>query len=102
MGVVLQGAFRRVAEASGHPEVDQQGTPTHEPDDQILATTLQGRDTLALEFGGTLQRLARPYEPRVVDPHLLERATDEPGLEPGADGLDLGQLGPLGPPSHGF
>ena len=35
-------------------------------------------------------RLVRTHEPGVVDPHALEGATDELGLEADADSLDLG------------
>ena len=95
MRLVLQRSGRSVPKAPSHPEVNQERPTAREPNNQILAATLQRLDALALELGGDFDRLVGPYEPGVVDPHALERAPDELGLEPDADGLDLGQLGHL-------
>ena len=63
-----------------------------EPDNQILAATLDRRDALALELSRHLGRLVRTHEARVVDRHPLEAPADERGLKLPADGLDLRQL----------
>ena len=73
-----------------HPEVNQENTPTLEPNNQILAAPFDGRDTLADEFGRHLDRVLGPRQPRVADLDVLEAPTDEHGLEPAADRLDLG------------
>ena len=43
-----------------------------EPDNQVLAATLDRRDALALQLGRHLGRLVRAHEPRVVDLDALE------------------------------
>ena len=73
--------------------MDQENATALEPDNQILAATLDRRDPLAFELGRHLGRLVRTRQPRVGDLDPLEAPPDERGLELPADGLDLGQLG---------
>ena len=92
MRVVVQPA-RIVAQASRHPEVNEQSPVRFEPNNQILAATLDRRDPLALELGRHLGRLVGTHESRIVDLDPLEAAPLEHGREARPDGLDLGQLG---------
>ena len=82
-----------MTQAPRHPEVNQEIPTALEPDNQILAATLQGRDALALELGGDRVGLEGPHEPRVADLDPLEQPPFERGREPAAHRLDLGQLG---------
>ena len=82
-----------VPEAAGHPQVDEQHTIGLEPDDQILAAPLDRRDALSLELGCDSVGLVGPHEPRVGDLDAVEPPAREDGLQPAANGLDLGQLG---------
>src|SRR5438874_7499941 len=95
MTIVVQGAAQRVAQAPRHSEVNQESATRLEPDNQILASTLDGADAFALEFGGDSLRLERPYEPRIVDLDAVESPPDQVWLEHETDRLDLGQLGHL-------
>src|SRR5436305_7341562 len=92
MRVVRERPVRDAQKAPRHPEVDQENATALEPDDQILATALDGRDALGFQLGGHLGRLVRAYETWVIDPHPLEATPDEHRLELPADGLDLRQL----------
>jgi hypothetical protein len=82
-----------VAQAPRHPEVNEQSATGLEPNNQILAATLDRYDTLAFELGRHLGGLVGPNESRVVDLDTLEAAPleDRRNLRP--DRLDLGQLG---------
>src|SRR4051812_2962717 len=82
-----------VAQASRHPEVDQQNAAGLEPNDQILAPTLEGGDALTLQLRRDRDRLERSHEPGVVDLDALERAADDVRDERETDRLDLGELG---------
>src|SRR3989442_3361590 len=92
MWVVRKRPLRSALEASRHPEVDQENTPALEPNNQILAAPLDGRDPLTLQFGRHLGRLVWAHEARVVDAHPVEAPPDERRLELPADALDLRQL----------
>src|ERR671910_112446 len=87
------GICAPVSKASRHPEVDQERSPALEPDDQILAATLDGFDTFSLEVPRDLLRLERPGQPRVADLDTCEAAAAQDRLETRANRLDLGQLG---------
>jgi hypothetical protein len=82
-----------MAQAPRHAEVDQENATRLEPDNQILAATLDGGDPLALQLGRHLGRVVGTHEARVVDLDALEAAAREDGFQAHADGLDLGQLG---------
>ena len=74
--------------------MDQESPPALEPNNQILAATLDRRDPLALELGrhlgsGSNGRVSRGSRISTCS----NRRPDEHRLELRADGLDLGQLG---------
>src|SRR6266404_9451122 len=92
MRVVRQRPVRSAQEAPRHPEVDQENPTALEPNNQILAAPLDGRDPLPLQLGRHLGRLVRAHKTWVVDVHPLEAPTDERRLELPADTLDLRQL----------
>src|SRR3954463_12873060 len=92
MCIVRQRPVRGAQEASRHPEVDQENTTSLEPNNQILAAPLDGRNPFPFQLGRHLGRLVWAHETRVVDAHPLEAPPDERGLELPADALDLRQL----------
>ena len=92
MRIVRKRPARSAQEAPRHPEVDQENTTALEPNNQILAATLDGGDVFPFELGRHLGGLVRAYEARVVDAHPLEAPADERGLELPANALDLRQL----------
>src|SRR5262245_31173244 len=53
-------------EPAGHAQVDHEGEPAAEADDQVLAAALDRGNTLAFELGGDLARLVRPGQPAVA------------------------------------
>src|SRR3954469_17355175 len=83
---------RRVQKVPRHPEVDQENASALEPNNQILAAPLDCLDALAGELGRDLGRFLGSRQPRIFDLDVLEAASDEHGLEPAANRLDLGQL----------
>jgi hypothetical protein len=89
--VVIE-TFGAVAQAPRHSEVNEQNPPGLEPNNQILAATLDRLDALAFELRRHLGRLVGPHEPRVVDLHALEPAAREQGRQARSYALDLGQL----------
>ena len=92
MRIVRERPARGAQEAPRHPEVDQENTTALEPNNQILAATLDGGDVFSFELGRHLGGLVRAHEARVVDAHPLEAPADERGLELPANALDLRQL----------
>ena len=76
-----------------HAEVNQESPSRLEPNNQILATPIQGRDALALERSRHLVGRDRPRQPRVDDLDPPERSPLEDGHKAPPDALDLGQLG---------
>jgi hypothetical protein len=69
--------------------VNQENTTRLEPNNQILATALQGGDAFAFELGRDCERFERADEPRVGDLDALEGAADDVRLECEPDRLDL-------------
>src|SRR5436305_14879924 len=92
MRVVRERPTRSAQEAPRHPEVDQENATALEPNNQILAAPLDGRDALTFQLGRHLGRLVWPHETRVVDAHPLEATPDECRLELPADAFDLREL----------
>src|SRR5579862_2609762 len=92
MRIVRERTARRMQQAPRHPEVDQENPTALEPNNQILAATLDRCHALAFELGRYLGRLVRTHEAQVVDDHALEAPADEHRLELPADALDLRQL----------
>jgi hypothetical protein len=94
MGVI--GQRRPVGggeERPRHPEVNQERTTRLEPNNQILAATIDQRDALAIELMCDLERVERTCQPWIGDPNGLEDPAFEDGRQPPANRLDLGQLG---------
>src|SRR2546428_10998216 len=92
MRIFVQGAGLGVAQASRHPEVNQESTTRLEPDNQILASALQRADAFALELGGDRLRLERPDEARAVDLDAIQCPPNQARLPHETDPLDPGQL----------
>ena len=72
-----------------HPEVNQENTTAFEPNNQILAASIECRDHLSLELGGYSGGIRWPGEALVEDLDALQAATYELRLEARADGLDF-------------
>jgi hypothetical protein len=75
-----------------HPEVDQESPTSLEPNNQILAAAIDGRDALALQLGCDLNAVEWARQPRVEDLDALEGTAHEHRLEPATDGLDFWKL----------
>ena len=73
--------------------MNQESTTRLEPNNQILAATLDQGDTLAVELMCDLERVERARQARIGDLNGLEDPPFEDRREPPANGLDLGQLG---------
>ena len=70
--------------------MNQQRSSRLEPNNQILATPIDGTDALTLELSGDLLGIERPRQPRVQDLDPLEPSPLEDRREPPPDALDLG------------
>ena len=82
-----------VQQVSRHPEVNQENATRLEPNNQILATAIDGDDSLAFQLGGHSGGVERTGEARIEDLDALQTPAYEHRLEPCSDRLDLGQLG---------
>ena len=89
MRVVVEARVE-VPQAPRHPEVYEQSATGIEPDNQILAATVDRCDPFALELRRHLGGLVRADEPRIVDLHALESASLENRCKTHANRLDLG------------
>jgi len=76
-----------------HPEVNEQNEIRIEPDNHLLATSIDGPDTLAFELGLDESRIDRTREPLVEDLDRFERPAGEDRRQLSSDGLDLGEFG---------
>ena len=93
MGVLRQRrSVGRTEKRPRHPEVHQERTTRLEPNNQILAATIDQGDPFAVELSRHLDRFERTRQPRIVDADVLEDPALEHRRKPSADGLDLGQL----------
>src|SRR6266700_417221 len=92
MRVVRERLVRSAQKTSRHPEMDQENPTALEPNNQILAPSLDSSDALPFQLGRHLGRLVGTHEARVVDAHALEATTYQHGLELPADTFDLRQL----------
>ena len=81
-----------MAQATRHPEVNEENPTALESNNQILAPALERGDPLAGELGGDGGGVERPRQPLVEDLGLLDRAADELSLQSGPDRLDFGEL----------
>src|ERR671910_2996659 len=93
MRIALGRSVTLVSHRPRHAEVDQEDTTRFEPDNQILAASLDGRDGLSLELRCDLAWLDGPRHARIEDLDTVEPPADEDGLEANSNRLDLGQLG---------
>jgi len=93
MSVLGQRPLGRVVKRPRHSEVHQERATRLEPNNQILAATIDQSDALTLQLSRNVDRIERARQPRIRDPNLLEDPTLEHGRKPPANGLDLGQLG---------
>ena len=94
MGVLGQGRIgSRRQKRPRHPEVHKERTTRLEPNNQILATTIDQCDALAVELVRDLERVERACQPWIGNPDMLEDPAFEDGRESPANGLDLGKLG---------
>src|SRR5215210_7217686 len=83
----------RVSQAPRHPEVNQESPSRLEPNNQILAATIDCADALPFELRCHGHRLERTDEAWIVDLDPVEPPADKVRLEHETDRLDLGQLG---------
>ena len=63
-----------------HPEVDQKNPTRIEPNNQILASAINGGDSLTFQLDGHTGGVERPGESRIEDLDTLEPAPDEERL----------------------
>jgi hypothetical protein len=80
----------RVQELPSHPEVNQENPTTFEPNNQILAATVETRDPLADKLVSDLGRFEGTRQAWIEDLHAVEPAPDEPALELRTNSLDFG------------
>jgi len=73
--------------------VHQERATRLEPNNQILAATIDQNDTLTIQLSRHIEWIERARQPLIRDPNLLEDPTFEHGRKPPANGLDLGELG---------
>ena len=62
--------------------MDQERATRLEPNNQILAATIDQRDPLAVELACDLERVERTRQPRIGDPNALEDPALENGRQP--------------------
>jgi hypothetical protein len=93
MGICRELPVRRNEKAPRHSEVNQQDETAFEPDNYIVATSIDRCDPPALELSGYLAGVEGAREPFVEDLDRLERSVGEDRRQLGSDRLDLGQLG---------
>ena len=95
MRIVRERSASGVAQASRHPEVNQESSTGFEPNNQILAATLECGNAFPFELGCDGRRLERTDEPRIANVDLLQPPADEVRLECETNRLHLWQLGHL-------
>ena len=93
MGIVRKVSTRCHQETPRHPEVYKQNETAFEPDNYILATSIDSRDPLALELGGDLPGVEGTSQAFVEYLDRGELPAGEDRRQLGLDRLDLGQLG---------
>jgi hypothetical protein len=72
--------------------VDQEYTAASKPKNQILATSLEGLNDLAVQLGCDLVWIERPRDPGIGDLDSLEPTPDERRFQAHANRLDFRQL----------
>jgi hypothetical protein len=93
MGVIRKLPEQRNQEAPRHPEVNQQNQTAFEPDNYILASSIDGRDLLAFELSGDLPGIEGTRQAFVENLDRDELPAGEDRRQLGPDRLDFGQLG---------
>ena len=93
MRIFLQRSGSTVPQASRHPEVDQENTTRFEPNNQILAATVDRLDAFVDQFGGDELRRERSNESGIADSRSRDSSALEHGRDPRTNGLYLGQFG---------
>jgi hypothetical protein len=73
--------------------VDQQNSTRIESDNQILASAIDGGDSLPFQLNGHTGGVEGAGKARIEDLDALQAPAHERRLESCADGLDLGKLG---------
>jgi hypothetical protein len=73
--------------------VNQENPTSFEPNNQIFPSPIECSDSLSLELGRNFTRVVGTGQTRVSDLDTIEGSTDQVGLEPRPDRLDLWQLG---------
>src|SRR5262245_12176653 len=81
-----------VQDVPRHSEVDQESPTSFEPDNHILAASIDGCDALALQLDRYLESVEWTSESWISDLDVLERAAHEQGREPATDGLHFRKL----------
>jgi hypothetical protein len=66
-----------VQQVSRHPEVNQENATRLEPNNQILATAIDGDDSLALQLGGDSGGIERAREAGIVDLDAVQASADK-------------------------
>jgi len=82
-----------VQQVPRHSEVDQKNSTGLESDNQILASAIDGGDSLPFQLDGHTGWVERASQARIEDLDALHAPAHERGLESCADRLDLGELG---------
>jgi hypothetical protein len=93
MGIVRKLPARRDQKASRHPEVNQQDETILEPDNYILATSIDRCDALLFEPSRDLPGIEGARQPLVEDLDRHECSAGEDRRQLRFDGLYLWQLG---------
>jgi hypothetical protein len=78
-----------VQQLSRHPEVNQESPTAFEPNNQILATAIEGTDPFLHELGGHSGGVERAREARIENLDVLEAPPSEGRLEMRTDCFDL-------------
>jgi hypothetical protein len=66
-----------VEQVPRHPEVDQKNATGFESNNQILASAIDGGDSLSLQLGGHTGGVERARETRVEDLDVFQQTADE-------------------------
>ncbi len=70
--------------------MNQKNATAFEPDNYILAASIESIDPLAHELGRDLDWIVGPRQAGIGDLHVDQAAADELRLQVRSDGLDLG------------
>lgn len=88
--VVRQLTGRQNSKTPRHTEVNKESSPALEPDNQILAATIDRRNALAFDLGRHEIRGERTHKPRIGDRRSPDAGAVEDRRDLPAHGLDLG------------